>query len=212
MKTLLAILVLISSASVSLAGMVNLSTQSQTIPAKLGNVDNPNRATLLANGWRDMPELPAVANGYERGGVTWIEGDGTNAKAVYTDTLIADRLAAEAAAEATRKATPIVYDTPIEVPSLIVQTTTNQIGMELWIRDDGVTAWIPAHASPMKTLAERRALANAGFAARDSLVTNMAGRATSAKAKVNAANSVPALRAAVLELQAQIDELTKVMK
>ena len=97
MKTLISIFALICS--VSFAGMVNLSTQSQTIPQKLGSVDNPNHATLIANGWREMPELPAVSNGFERSSVTWVEGDGTNAIPQYTDTLIADRLAAEAAAD-----------------------------------------------------------------------------------------------------------------
>jgi hypothetical protein len=53
-------------------------------------------------GWRNMPELPPLADGYERLSVRWTEGDGTAAMAVYVDTLIADRLAAEQAADKAR--------------------------------------------------------------------------------------------------------------
>ena len=96
MKTFIAI---IFAASIAFGGMVHLPDQATVKPNRIGNIDNPNCETLLAHGWRYTTELPPVAEGYERGPITWVEGDGTNAMAQYTDTLIADRLAAEAAAD-----------------------------------------------------------------------------------------------------------------
>jgi hypothetical protein len=79
--------------------MVNLATGNiEETPATIDGVDLPSRETLLAAGRRDIPELPPVREGYERGPVTYIEGDGITAQAVYQDTLIQDRLDREAAA------------------------------------------------------------------------------------------------------------------
>ena len=100
MKTFI---ITIFAASLAFGGMIHLPDQATVIPARIGNIDNPNRDTLLANGWRDMAALPPTNSLYERGPVTWIEGDGTNAAPVYTDTLIADRLAAEAAQAVTNE-------------------------------------------------------------------------------------------------------------
>lgn len=98
---------------------VNINTQEKSGTLPLSDPSHGIYGPLTweqarAIGWRIMPELPSVADGYERGAMTYVEGDGITAQAVYTDTLIADRLAAEAAAEVIRKATPIIYDQPIQ--------------------------------------------------------------------------------------------------
>lgn len=77
--------------------LVNIITQSQTPPVKVGSTFNPDLSTLVAGGWRIRPDVPEVAKGYERlTGVTYAEGDGKTACAVYADTLIQDRLDREA--------------------------------------------------------------------------------------------------------------------
>lgn len=78
--------------------MINIHTQSREVPNRIGGTYNPTVEMLRTEGWREEPELPPIADGYERGPVTYVEGDGVTAQAVYQDTLIADRLAAEAAA------------------------------------------------------------------------------------------------------------------
>lgn len=77
---------------------IRLSDQRRYAGEDVAGWKNPTPEILLANGYRIAPELPPVAEGYERGPVTYAEGDGVTAQAVYQDTLIADRIAAEAAA------------------------------------------------------------------------------------------------------------------
>jgi hypothetical protein len=86
------------------AQMANLKTgKVETTPQKIANIDNPELATLLQNGYRLTNALPDIAAGYERNEPRWIDGDGTNAAPVYADTLIADRVAREAAQAATNE-------------------------------------------------------------------------------------------------------------
>lgn len=83
--------------------MRNIHTQSTNIPPQIGNIINPDEATLLANGWRYEPELPEQDNGFERlTPPTLIEGDGRYGEWELHDTLIADRIAAEKAANIDR--------------------------------------------------------------------------------------------------------------
>lgn len=86
------------TATLAMAGYQNIITGAKGLPERLGNTEHPTFEQCIPAGWRIEPTLPPVADGYERLAVTYIEGDGTNAVAVYQDTLIADRLAAEAAA------------------------------------------------------------------------------------------------------------------
>ena len=70
----------------------------------------------------------------------------------------AAQLAAEAASELDRRNTPVVYDQPLELPSLVLQSVTNAVGYEYFVDDDGTLLSIEAHASPMKSKEERDAL------------------------------------------------------
>ena len=63
-----------------------------------------------------------------------------------------------AEAEAIRLATPVVLDRPQEMPSIILPSVSNGIGHEYFSDDDGTLLSIVAHASPMKSKAERDAL------------------------------------------------------
>ena len=91
--------------------VVNLATQSHWPPASIGNtmgvtVAN-NLPLLLANGWRVAPTVTAISNGWSRSPVVFVEGDGTNAVASYTDYSPA-YLAAQAAAAASNAAAQAV--------------------------------------------------------------------------------------------------------
>ena len=80
--------------------MINLTTQSIVVYDFTSTWNTPNISALRRSGWRDIPVIPPVADGYQRGSITYIEGDGITASAQYTDTLISDILAQEVAAEA----------------------------------------------------------------------------------------------------------------
>jgi hypothetical protein len=76
--------------------MVNLGNQSQEVPNQIGGkfcitIEN-SRDFLISLGWRFIPELPIIEEGYERSEIIYIEGDGETAQAVYQDTLIQERL------------------------------------------------------------------------------------------------------------------------
>jgi hypothetical protein len=148
--------------------LIKIDTQSTEIPRKIGNIDNPSSETLLAFGyrWHDPDVIPAVADGFERlGGVVWADsGDGENAVATYTDTLIADRLAAESATEAARKATPIVYDRAVEAPLFSVLSQTAGKGIGITATDEGDIVTIIAHESPWPDKATLDAKIAAGIA------------------------------------------------
>lgn len=77
----------------------NILTGETALPAQVDGrqgVSWDNSSDWLRErGWRIERELPDVADGYERGPVTWVDDDGVYCKPVYTDTLIADRLARE---------------------------------------------------------------------------------------------------------------------
>jgi hypothetical protein len=82
--------------------MRNIETQSTQIPAKLGNVDNPNEATLLEKGWRYEPPVPPVADGYTRLSIRLIEGDGVTGAWEIVDRLTSEIAADQAAADKAR--------------------------------------------------------------------------------------------------------------
>ena len=80
----------------------NIWTGETTIPGMIDGTTPPLESQLRAAGWREEPEQPPVADGYERTNLRLVEGDGVTGRWEYTDTLISDRLAAEAAANRAR--------------------------------------------------------------------------------------------------------------
>ena len=99
-----ALLTVLASAITASAQYVYLPTGSTgVLPSRIGATDNPTFEQCIPFGYRAIPVLPPVADGYERSGITWQDGDGTNAVAIYHDQLIADRLAREAAQAATNE-------------------------------------------------------------------------------------------------------------
>lgn len=80
---------------------VNINTQEIKIPSRVGSTNNVtwanSQALLRSLGWRIAPELPPVADGFARGIVVYIEGDGTTAQALYQDRALADIEAEELA-------------------------------------------------------------------------------------------------------------------
>jgi hypothetical protein len=130
--------------------MVSLATgQIEETPNTIGGVDMPSRDTLLAHGYRDIPILPEVADGCERGPVSYIDGDGVTAQAVYRDTLIQDRLdmeTAEAAHAAYQASLPVPMPTGIESP-VVVLTDADGKGWGV-VADGGDLVTYPDHASP----------------------------------------------------------------
>ena len=82
--------------------MVNLTTQSRTPPTSIGKTIGITPANglplLLSVGWRIVPTVPPVADGWTRSQVLFVEGDGTNAVAQYSDTSLAVIAAQQAAA------------------------------------------------------------------------------------------------------------------
>ena len=112
MKTTNFVILTILACGLAMAtDVVNLATQSHIPPTTIGNTTGVTTANnlplLLANGWRVVPSVPPVADGYVRSQVTYAEGDGTNAVAQYTDTslaVIATQQAAQIAMDASNAA------------------------------------------------------------------------------------------------------------
>lgn len=99
----------------------NIVTGETKLPDRIGatmGVTWANSGAMLRSlGWRIEPELPPVADGYERGLVTWFDDDGTYCRAVYEDTPIADRLAREQESAAA-SAAQAQLDKPTELKSV----------------------------------------------------------------------------------------------
>lgn len=139
----------------------NVRTQqgANALPAwsESAQANNPTFDSCRGDDWRYQIDPPAPSAGYERlSGIVWIDADGTNATAQYTDTLIADRLAAEAAAaaqaasnEVIRLQTPLVFDQMIEAPRIIIPAQTNGTpAYGIVIDVDGNLVTYQDHASP----------------------------------------------------------------
>ena len=75
---------------------ININTQETNIPDTIGitkGITWENSTDLLKSlGWRIKPELPPVADEYERLSILYVDGYEDTATAIYTDTLIQDRL------------------------------------------------------------------------------------------------------------------------
>jgi hypothetical protein len=148
---------------------------------KLPGVSNAAPAQLNASGWYQYADLtPEIQS--------------------QIDADKAAEAAAAAAAEIERKATPIPYDQPIEVPALVLLTQTDMLkGVGLIIYEDAgayhLTTYLQ-HASPNPDAAEVKARKEAAIAA-DKL------------ARKAAKDELDALKEKVAKAEADIVELKK---
>jgi hypothetical protein len=76
---------------------INIVTKETELPSCVGiwkNLTWNNSRKLLKDlGWRIAPELPAIMEGFERLSIQYVDGNESDtAQAIYTDTLIQDRL------------------------------------------------------------------------------------------------------------------------
>jgi hypothetical protein len=123
--------------------------ESADWPNVIGATVNATPAQAQAEGWRNEPEVPPIADGYTRIGIAFIEGDGVTGAWQVVDRLTAEIEAEQAAAEAIRKATPIPYDQPIETPALVLTSHDGGLGIAQAALDDGTVITYTYHASPI---------------------------------------------------------------
>lgn len=128
------------------------------------------------------------------------------------DAIIAARKAAFDAAELIRKNTPIVHDQPQEMPVCVLISHDSGKGIGMFADDDGTILQIEYHASPVPPPDVIRQRIVAAKAAHKAAKDDAESKRVKAKADVEAAQNVPALRAAVLSLQAQIDAINARIK
>lgn len=95
--------------------MKNITTQLDYNGQPINGVYNPTREILLAAGFRDVPALPELADGYTRVSITFAEGDGVTGQWVVVDRLTAEidaeRAQADLATNGTRYALQNQYMT-----------------------------------------------------------------------------------------------------
>jgi len=100
----------------------------------------------------------------------------------------------------------------IEVQTLVLQSyTNNAVGYEVFIHDDGTLDAIIDHASPRRSEADKNLEKDTRKALRDTRKASAIAKGDQSKTDATRANSVPALRAAVVLLQEQIEEMQKIM-
>jgi hypothetical protein len=132
------------------------------------NFQNSDPAVLLAKGWRrkDPTPLPPVAEGWERLRTWWEQDPNRSEWALLKceDGNIAERQAREAEAEAVRKASPIVYDQPIEAPLFSVLSQTSGKGVGITATDEGDIVTVIVHESPWPDRHELKAKIDAAVA------------------------------------------------
>jgi len=92
--------------------------------------------------------------------------DGVFRETITSQITQAEKDAATAAAEAERINTPIVYDQPIETPSIVLQSHEGNIGVGVVASDDGDLVTFTYHASPIPEPGEIKARKDAAVAAR----------------------------------------------
>ena len=131
MRRMIVILAMLAAGAAAAVDYVDINTQSvRPLPTWLAekSMSNPQFSDLVPYGWRICQPVPAIAVGYERlTGVTWTQS-GTNAlyaDPTFTDTLIADRLAAEAAAQAAWLEGYDSHTRPQRAPSFEIPDGTN---------------------------------------------------------------------------------------
>ena len=92
--------------------------------------------------------------------------DGVFRETITSQITQAEQDAANEAAEAERVNTPIVYDQPIETPSIVLQSHEGNIGVGVVASDDGDLVTFTYHASPIPEPGEIKARKDAAVAAR----------------------------------------------
>jgi hypothetical protein len=163
---------------------------------------NATPAEILAAGFRPF-DGSAVAPEGERITASHIEHDATHAWQLIDATAnLAAEAAAAAAAEIERKATPLIFDQPIEVPALVLLTQTDMlkgVGLIAYEDADGyhLTTY-EQHASPNPDAAEVKARKDAAIAADKALRKAAKDELDALKAK--AAKAEADLAAATTEL------------
>jgi len=138
-----------------------------TLPDRIGQtmgVKNADEAILIKLGI-----IPAVVDPVEVGmvasggyAIEIIDGTAHRIPNVITqaeaDQIAEDAAIAFEAAELERKSIPQVFDTPIEAQSFVFISHSTGTGYEYFVDDAGDLLKVVAHASPLKTKAERDAL------------------------------------------------------
>jgi hypothetical protein len=152
--------------------MRNIHTQSETIPSQINGTYPPTTDQLLAAGYRLTPDVPPVADGYTRVSIRLVEGDGVTGQWEVVDRPTADIEAEAAAAESARKATPIVYDQPLETPMVSLLSHDAGKGVGIVATDDGNIATVIVHESPWPDADALKAKVDAAIAKRNTLTAN----------------------------------------
>jgi len=120
-------------------------TSGQT--PKLPGISNAGSAQLNAAGWWQYADLPPAIQ-------------------AQIDAEAAEAAEAHAAAEIERKATPLVYDQPIEVPALVLPSHEAGVGVGVTATDEGYLVTFVYHSSPIPGPDEIKARKDAATAAR----------------------------------------------
>ena len=111
-----------------------------------------------------MPDPPPVQDGFTRVSIIPIEGDGVNGAWEVIDRSKAEMQAEWDVTEAVRKATPVIFDQPIETPFVTVQSQTGAKGVGITALDDGTLVPFIVHESPWPDKAALKAKIDAAVA------------------------------------------------
>jgi hypothetical protein len=124
-----------------------------TIPCGIGqfSVGSTLPAELSAQGWRYYrPSNTAnvKTQHWQDTGIIWTQIIDAVWSQAELDEQTAIAASNAAAADITRKTTPIIYDQPIEAPLLSLISQANGVGVGIVALDDGTLATFTVHASP----------------------------------------------------------------
>jgi hypothetical protein len=228
MRTILAILAMAATVNAQTVmywdgetapkGPMQLPAHSVTAP------DGSTISTLKGSDWPTCNKygyyayVPAVAEPGTVIAATAIPAEPVDGKFVQIATAtitIEEQAAQQAAVEADRQNTPIVYDQPIETSALVLQSHEVGTGVGVIADDTGSITTFTYHASPVPTPAEvkaRKDEAVARNAARRVVRESVKVKAEKVKGASAAANSVPQLREQVAALAEQVRLLTEAME
>lgn len=164
MKTL--ILTALLAALTATAGPVyNINTHTeQSRPPIKANV-LPQQREGHAEGWREVIPFAVPEGMVAVPGTRTLADTDTAPREVYQTITQAEWDAQQAAAEAERRNTPIPYDQPIEVPSLVLQSHEGLMGVGVVATDQGDLVTFTYHASPVPAPEEIKARKDAAILA-----------------------------------------------
>ena len=162
-----------------------------------------NKPNQLAKFDMDTDTIPTIPD-FEL--LAW---DGSQIVEADQDAYDAARAIADAqdAAELERKSIPIVFDTPIEAQSFVFISHSTGIGYEYFVDDAGDLLKIVAHASPLKSFAERKALKVQAAIDHAQRKADRTAEAQDIKSKANGAGGWHALQAEVERLAALVEAM-----